>query len=619
MTKFRRLIAIRKLSTKDPRWIHKDVFRVLRKNELWQMAYENLKGNKGTLGLGSGPGTMDQMSLQQLGKLREQVCTEQYKFKPVKLTHKPSCSFGTRVKTRPDERLELGLPTAHLVQVFPKETQNALPSSCSFGTRVKTFGRERGSPRAPMSINNDMIVEEVIRIILETIYEPVFYPTSFGFGARMGCHDALAHVEKTFRWVDWVIVSTPTNPGEGGNGLVYSTIDHGVLVRILEKRIDDTRFINLIRKLLKSGAKGPFGFTTLVPKEGPPPTRRPSTRRVSEARHVVSNKQESVVSPILANIYYHELDEYVQELAQKYTTPQTRLKNVAYKRLQYAIAKTSKKMWTLEHQSHEYQTLKKQLKTLRNKLLETPGRREKVIRVEYVRYAEDWMVGIAGNGQLASLIKEELRTFMATTLLQTLHSDPKAPLNNQLIGTWGKTKLTDLRQGNVHFLGYDIFLPRNQSISQYKRKGVTTIRKRQPQLKFDVPVKKLTQRYIDRGYLKRLTTNVRPISKASYTTLEDHVIVNHFRGLWLGIQNYYSGCTNLGRLQYIHYLLHMSCAMTLAHRHRVSSAKIFRKYGKHLQVPIPNTKKTTKFPYRTTWRLNDRRWLRGRNAFGSSV
>ena len=391
------------------------------------------------------------------------------------------------------------------------------------------------------------------------------------------------------------------------------------MVRILEKRIDDTRFINLIRKLLKSGAKGPFEFTTLVPKEGPPPTCRPPTRRVSEAQHVVSNKRESVVSPILANIYYHELDEYVQELAQKYTTPQTRLKNVAYKRLQYAIAKTSKKMWTLEHQSHEYQTLKKQLKTLRNKLLETPGRREKVIRVEYVRYAEDWMVGIAGNGQLASLIKEELRTFMATTLLQTLHSDPKAPLNNQLIGTWGKTKLTDLRQGNVHFLGYDIFLPRNQSISQYKRKGVTTIRKRQPQLKFDVPVKKLTQRYIDRGYLKRLATNVRPISKASYTTLEDHVIVNHFGSLWLGIQNYYSGCTNLGRLQYIHYLLHMSCAMTLAHRHRVSSAKIFRKYGKHLQVPIPNTKKTTKFPYRTTWRLNDRRWLRGRNAFGSSV
>ena len=586
MTKFKRLIAIRKLSTKDPRWIHKDVFRVLRKNELWQMAYENLKGNKGCFfeTLGSEPGTMNQMSLQQLGKLREQVCTEQYKFKPVKLTHKPSCSFGTRVKTRPDERLELRLPTAHLVQVFPKETQNALPS----------FGRERGSPRAPMSINNDMIVEEVIRIILETIYEPVFYPTSFGFGARMGCHDALAHVEKTFRWVDWVIVSTSDSSKhlEGSNSLVYSTIDHKVLVRILEKRIDDTRFINLIRKLLKSGA----------------------TIKV-----VVSNKQESVVSPILANIYYHELDEYVQELAQKYTTPQTRLKNVAYKRLQYAIAKTSKKMWTLEHQSHEYQTLKKQLKTLRNKLLETPGRREKVIRVEYVRYAEDWMVGIAGNGQLASLIKEELRTFMATTLLQTLHSDPKAPLNNQLIGTWGKTKLTDLRQGNVHFLGYDIFLPRNQSISQYKRKGVTTIRKRQPQLKFDVPVKKLTQRYIDRGYLKRLATNVRPISKASYTTLEDHVIVNHFGSLWLGIQNYYSGCTNLGRLQYIHYLLHMSCAMTLAHRHRVSSAKIFRKYGKHLQVPIPNTKKTTKFPYRTTWRLNDRRWLRGRNAFGSSV
>ena len=138
MTKFRRLIAIRKLSTKDPRWIHKDVFRVLRKNELWQMAYENLKGNKGCFfeTLGSEPGTMNQMSLQQLGKLREQVCTEQYKFKPVKLTHKPSW-----------------------FQVFPTETLEPLSSlrdeSGSFGTRVKTFGRERGSPRAPMSIKQE--------------------------------------------------------------------------------------------------------------------------------------------------------------------------------------------------------------------------------------------------------------------------------------------------------------------------------------------------------------------------------------------------------------------------------------------------------------------------------
>ena len=172
-----------------------------------------------------------------------------------------------------------------------------------------------------------------------------------------------------------------------------------------------------------------------------------------------------------------------------------------------------------------------------------------------------------------------------------------------------KTKITDLRVGNAHFLGYDIFLPRNRPISEYKGKGVRTIRRGNPQLRFDIPVNKIIDRYTQRGYLKKLPKGVRPISRASYTVLEDHVIVSHYRSIWLGLLNYYSGCTNRGRLQYIHYLLHMSCAMTLAHRHRMSSSKIFARYKKNLTVKIPNTQKTVSFPYKTSWKIKERKWL----------
>ena len=54
--------------------------------------------------------------------------------------------------------------------------------------------------------------------------------------------------------------------------------------------------------------------------------------------------------------------------------------------------------------------------------------------------------------------------------------------------------------------------------------------------------------------------------------------------------------------------------MTLGHRHRVSCTKIFKKHGKSLTIKIPNTEKTDKtvsFPYQTTWRLSDKRWLCG--------
>jgi group II intron reverse transcriptase/maturase len=523
MSKLKRLIAINKLSQKNPKWIHRDIFRILNKDEIWIAAYEKLKSNKGALTPGSVPETMDGMSLERLRKLKERVCTEVYTFKTVKLTYIP----------RPDGRKRpLGLPTA-----------------------------------------NDKIVQEVMRMILEAIYEPVFSKFSFGFRAGLGCHDALDHVEKKFRWVDYVI--------EGDIQQAYPTIDHHILVNILKKRIDDPRFIRLIWKLLGCGVL--FEERVTWSKTGVP--------------------QGSIVSPILANIYYHELDEFVNDISKQFTTPEDNrqsLKSPEYKSLEYKINKCYKEMENHEPQSLEHQKLAKSLKSLRRERLETQGLKNKVIRIEYVRYADDWMIGVAGDRKLAIHIKDKVGDFLKTTLQQELH-----PI---------KTKVSYLRTGNVHFLGYEIFLPKNRPISRYKGKGVSTIRRGQPQLRFDIPVAKVTKRYVERGYLKQLNKGVRPISRASYSVLEDHVIVSHYRSIWLGLLNYYSGCTNRGRLQYIHYLLHMSCAMTLGHRHRMSCSKIFKKHRKELYVKIPNTDKTVRFPYKTKWGLKERRWLLGKEV-----
>jgi len=524
MSKLERLIAISKLSQKDPKWKHRDIFRILNKDEIWIAAYEKLKSNKGALTPESDPETMDEMSLERLKRLKNSIYTEKYKFKNVKLTYIPA----GKGKRRP-----LGLPTA-----------------------------------------NDKIVQEVMRIILDAIYDPVFSELSFGFRKRLGCHDALYHVERRFRWVDYVV--------EGDIAQAYPTIDHHILVKILEKRINDPRFIRLIWKLLGCGVFDQGCIT--FPKTGVP--------------------QGSIVSPILANIYYHELDEFVQGLKERLETPQADRKNLksqAYKSIEYKISKVHKEMRNHEHQSFEYQKLAKELKSLRLERLETEGLKNKVTRIEYVRYADDWMIGVSGDSKLAFNIKDEIAYFMKNTLAQELH-----PV---------KTKVTDLRNGNAHFLGYEIFLPKNRPISSYKGKGVRTIRRGQPQLRFDVPVAKVTDKYAQRGYFKKLKDRVRPISRASYTVLEDHVIVSHYRSVWLGLLNYYSGCTNRGRLQYLHYLLHMSCAMTLGHKHRMSCAKIFRKHGKTLTIKVPHREKTVSFPYKTSWKLNERKWLRGKKVF----
>lgn len=523
MSKLKRLVAISKLSQKDKKWVHKDIFRILYKDEIWKAAYENIKGNKKALTPGSVTGTMNDRSLERLKRLKAEVISEEYTFKNVKLTSIP----------RPDGQMRLlKLPTA-----------------------------------------NDKIVQEAIKLILEAIYEPVFSKLNFGFRTGRGCHDALDHVERKFRWVDHVI--------EGDIEQAYPTINHHILIKTLEKRIVDPRFIRLIWKLLRCGV-------------------------LDEERTIWLKKgvlQGSIVSSMLANIYYHELDEFVQEIMVNITTPESERKNLkssAYKALEYKINKVRKEMDALEQHSPERQEFVKKIKALRKERLERTASKSKIIRIEYVRYTNDWMIGIAGDRKLAYDIKEIVDNFMKNTLDQKLNLS--------------KTKVTDLRAGNVSFLGYEIFLPRNRPISGYKGKGIRTIRRGQPQLRFDIPVAKVTKRYTDKGYLKKLKNGIRPISRASYTVLEDHVIVSHYRSLWLGILNYYSGCTNRGRLQYIHYLLHMSCAMTLGHRHRMSCSKIFKKHGKRLTVKISNTEKTVSFPYKMIWSIKERKWLLGKKV-----
>jgi hypothetical protein len=207
------------------------------------------------------------------------------------------------------------------------------------------------------------------------------------------------------------------------------------------------------------------------------------------------------------------------------------------------------------------------------------------VEIRYTRYANDWIIGVKGPQKLAQQLKDEITIFLGNHLKQV------------------KPTITNLRAGKVRFLGYDIFLPRNMKLVKYSNKT--------RMLRFQLPIDQVTKRLHERGYIGYFNNKIHPISKGSYTPLEDVVIVNHFRSVWLGLYNFYSGSTNRSHLQYIHYLLHISCAMTLAHRHRSSSSKIFKKHGKKLEIietKGKDTKVIASFPYQTSWKVSDRKW-----------
>jgi retron-type reverse transcriptase len=95
----------------------------------------------------------------------------------------------------------------------------------------------------------DKIVQEVIRLILECIYDspsgPYFHETSHGFRPNRSCHTALREIRGKWSATNWFV--------EGDVQACFDEIDHGVLVNVLRKKLRDERFLNLIWKLLRAG------------------------------------------------------------------------------------------------------------------------------------------------------------------------------------------------------------------------------------------------------------------------------------------------------------------------------------------------------------------------------
>lgn len=107
------------------------------------------------------------------------------------------------------------------------------------GRRVQTLKPGKTTTR-PLTIvpARDKIVQEVMRMILDAIFEPTFSNNSHGFRPGRGCHTALRQVKTQFGSATVII--------DGDISKCFESFDHKTLISIIERKVSDIRFIQLI-------------------------------------------------------------------------------------------------------------------------------------------------------------------------------------------------------------------------------------------------------------------------------------------------------------------------------------------------------------------------------------
>ena len=171
------------------------LYRNLYNHDFYLQAYQNIYANKGAMTPGIDGITFDGLGNRRITQLINSLKNHSYQPNPVKRVYIP-----------------------------------------------KKNGKKR-----PLGIasSDDKLVQEIIRMILESIYEPTFSNYSHGFRPTRSCHTALLQIQHNFTGIRWFI--------EGDIKAYFDTIDHHILIEILRRRIKDEAFIELIWKFLRAG------------------------------------------------------------------------------------------------------------------------------------------------------------------------------------------------------------------------------------------------------------------------------------------------------------------------------------------------------------------------------
>ena len=473
--------------SKDSSYKFERLYRILFNEELFYVAYQKIASNGGSATKGSDGRSIDEMSLARIETLIASLKDESYQPHPSRRVHIPKKNG----KTRP-----LGIPAFE-----------------------------------------DKLVQEVVRMILEAIYEGHFETTSHGFRPKRSCHTALLHIQKTFSGAKWFI--------EGDIKGFFDNIDHDVLVGILRERISDDRFIRLIRKFLKAGYVEDWTFHNTY--SGTP--------------------QGGIVSPILANIYLDKLDKYVKEYIRHFDMGTKRRPGKESNDLANERKRTVRKLKKIKDGT-EKAALVARLKAIEQERAAFPSGDEmdgSYRRLKYIRYADDFILGVIGSKEDAQRIKEDIKSFLSESLALELSEE------KTLITHTGKS---------AKFLGYEITVTRNN----HQRRDVQGRLRRTygKRVRLNVSMATLRDKLLEYGAMEIKLRNGKEIWKPKCRSglifNDDLEILDRYNRETVGFCNYYLIANNCVVLHNFRYIMEYSMYKTFAGKYRSTVRKINKKY-----------------------------------------
>ena len=482
------LKSLEEQSRKDRGYIFDRLYRNLYNPEFYHEAYKNIAKSQGSMTAGADGMTLDDMTDARIARIIASLKDHSYQPNPARREY-------IAKQNNPAKKRPLGIPST-----------------------------------------NDKLIQEIVRMMLNAIYEPTFLDNSHGFRPQKSCHTALLSVQANFNGVKWVI--------EGDIQACFDSFDHHVLIDILKRRIRDEQFIDLMWKMLRAGYMEQWVYHDTY----------------------AGTPQGSGVSPILANIYLSELDVFMENYKTEFDTSDKRRKaSKEYTAARYRYDKCKERLSACDDRKTAVNEFKKAQKAK----LETvcyPAIDPSFRRIQYNRYADDFVVGIIGARADAEKVKEDIKVFLSDTLKLTL-SDEKTKVSHS----------GDL----IRYLGYDFTVSRSKDAK--RNESGTLQRYWYGRVKLYVPKEKWIgklRQYKAFTIVKDADGKERwkPTHRGSLVNREEVEIVSKFNSEIRGIYNFYRLADNVSVLHDFYFIMEGSMLKTFAAKYNSSTKKMRAKY-----------------------------------------